>query len=174
MKNVDFSVVEANLISREQATSLVKELLSLYRSKVTVDFSKVSFVSRSFADQFVKEIELARKTLAIELAGLNKDVLSIMDAVSKTKHLFLNERSRFNVEILSSTSSLSNYLYSVDYELNVIKIFEDLNKKLAELNPETRQDFLEFNRYHETVKEVQLKITELGKSTLAISSNRVG
>lgn len=78
------SLFGQTLDSREAAT-LIFDKSKAFNS-LHIDFSEVNFMSRSFADQFVKESCTAKqKGIEIGLENLSESLKAILSAVEKTQ-----------------------------------------------------------------------------------------
>ncbi len=71
------------LATRQIITSLFETVNSLSPNQLILDFAKVKFISRSGADQLLKEIEKTNKE--IKLLNMNEVVSKMFDAVKKTQ-----------------------------------------------------------------------------------------
>lgn len=101
------------LNTRENVNDLFSQLKSSLSNKknIVLDFTDVTFMSRSFADQLVKVINSSN--FQIELMNMNLDIQEMYRIVQKTQKD--NNRKTYNVPILrfSTQKQLENYLWSI-------------------------------------------------------------
>ena len=67
-----------NLIFRDQA----QNLLNKKKEKICFDFSKVDFISRSFADEL---LEIMEKKKNIKIININSDIKKLLSVVKKSR-----------------------------------------------------------------------------------------
>lgn len=89
MKNI-FRIKEQYLIFRDQAkylkNSLFKKMKESRNKKIFLDFSRVIFMSRSFADELLNLVEnFALENKKIKLINLPLAVEKLLNVVKKTK-----------------------------------------------------------------------------------------
>ena len=86
MKNL-MKVSKKYLIFRNQAKDIFREIKKLKASQVFLDFSKVKFISRSFADEFLRNAEnLERKNKKIEILNENLFISRLFALVKKKRN----------------------------------------------------------------------------------------
>jgi len=101
------------LNTREAVASLFEKIKTEAVTSVTLDFSYVTFVSRSFTDQLIKEkLSLSEK---VDFIFLNADdnVLRMLREVKKTQNLKKRVYKQIPVFKFSSKSKLDEYLISI-------------------------------------------------------------
>lgn len=113
-------VLGKSLDSRDQAQKLFNTIkrIELGKSIIVLNFDKVEFMSRSFADQFYQEkIQLesnSKNILRIEAA--NEQILEILKAVSQTQYNQNNRRTiikQINVYAFPEMNKLKDYLSGI-------------------------------------------------------------
>lgn len=77
------------LDTRESASKLVDMIKEEGECKVELDFTDIIFMSRSFADQFHKELYSSDHTIDISIKNADVSILDMLRAVSNTQ----NDRS---------------------------------------------------------------------------------
>lgn len=115
VKTAKISVSEAlgtTLSTREQATRLFSQIGDC-SNRVIVDFSKVSYISRSFADQFYKDFLRLNKVMMIQTVNGNQVVCDMLNAVVKTQKKRSDPRT-YRIQAFSSKEDLKKYLLSID------------------------------------------------------------
>ncbi len=105
------------LDTREAAMALFEDvrILCSDNKKVTFDFDGVSFVSRSFADQFYKErTKLFEKYKCVsEIKDAEQHVFDMLQIVAKTQHSKNRDFIYYPVYVLESEQKLSDFLLSI-------------------------------------------------------------
>lgn len=77
----------SNLALRANASTTASQLVNMGGSDVYFDLASVEVMSRSYADQLHKEIELAKQAgVNIHLLNMQELVQDVMAAVAKTQH----------------------------------------------------------------------------------------
>jgi hypothetical protein len=115
VKTAKISVSEAlgtTLSTREQATRLFSHIRDC-SNRVIVDFSKVSYISRSFADQFYKDFLRLNRVIMIQTVNGNQVVCDMLNAVVKTQQKRADTKS-YKIQAFSSKEDLKKFLLSVD------------------------------------------------------------
>ncbi|MEO6882416.1 MAG: hypothetical protein ABI199_00175 [Bacteroidia bacterium] len=103
------------LHSREAALNLFSLLSEMSSKEIEFDFSKVEYISRSFADQFYKEKEKYQNSFSVlvNISNAGEEVLSMLRIVAKTQ----NKSSRNYVVLpvfkYSDKAKLSDYMLSI-------------------------------------------------------------
>lgn len=106
------------LDTRESASLLIikikQELVSNSASKIILNFDGVDFMSRSFADQFYKEITSDEFGIELTFSNINQTIRETLKIVSKTqsmrKKLNQNKTVYFRFD---SISKIEEYLHSI-------------------------------------------------------------
>jgi hypothetical protein len=104
------------LNTREAASKLFGTLDFTPYQVVEFDFSSVEFMSRSFADQFIKEkVQLMKVNshLFIRLSNMEANILAMLQAVERTQRNTNRSFSELPVYSFSDSESLSDYLLSI-------------------------------------------------------------
>lgn|SRR5690606_1358597 len=79
-------VLPATLDFREAATRLADMVREHCDKQIELDFSGIEFMSRSFADQFHKELYLRDEdSFEIIIKNADASIIRMLDAVSKTQ-----------------------------------------------------------------------------------------
>lgn len=104
-----------NLVTREAASELINQLQSYQCTHINLDFSGITYISRSFADQFHKEKLKTWNTKNLEIVVVNaeEDVLNMLFTVAKTQEASSRAASSFSRLDLETRRSLKTYLYSL-------------------------------------------------------------
>jgi hypothetical protein len=104
-----------NLVTREYATLLIEKATSTLSGLIELDFSGISFVSRSFADQFHKEKINLWETEKKEIIVINTepDVSEMLKTVSKTQSSNNRVFESYPHLQFQSRRFLKEYLFSV-------------------------------------------------------------
>lgn len=109
-----FTKVGETLNTRDGATNLFESVKEFNAINVVFDFSKIEFMSRSFADQFHKERMILKEQngLVIQIKDASETVRKMLITVESTQ----NKRNRFYMELpvfSFSEDKLSDYLLSL-------------------------------------------------------------
>jgi len=96
------------LRSREQAHEIV--LLAISSDDISVDFKDVTYVSRSFADEFYK-ILFTKKN--IKIINQREDIAKIFESISKTHFKKKADNENINVVKLNSLNKVCLYLSAI-------------------------------------------------------------
>lgn len=78
------TVVNTELRSGIEARNVRDYLVCNNLTSLKIDFSKVTFISRSFADEFYNQI-LINPSLAVEIVNLRTDLSQLVEAVKRTQ-----------------------------------------------------------------------------------------
>ena len=79
-------IIAKDLTLRESADELFKVLNSSKENKIIVDFSKIEFMSRAFADEYLNEKQKTTKSITEKNLKTNvKKMFSIVEASRKRK-----------------------------------------------------------------------------------------
>ena len=82
---VDIStLINTELRSRLEARNVRYYLLRNNLTSLKIDFSKVTFISRSFADEFYNQI-LINPSLEVKIVNLRTDLSQLVEAVKRTQ-----------------------------------------------------------------------------------------
>jgi hypothetical protein len=103
------------LNTREAASELINLVSDVNSSDTEIDFTGVEFMSRSFADQFHKELEQIRleKQQRIEILNAAEPVIRMLKAVAVTQNS--TDRDYIALPVLKFTDHklLRDYLLSL-------------------------------------------------------------
>jgi anti-anti-sigma regulatory factor len=108
-------LIDTNLHSRDAAQILFENLDTLQTAnKIVLDFSDVIYMSRSFADQFHKEMQ---KSIAlgvvVEVLNCNDHVTEILKAVAKTQNSTNRQRPVLPYIEFANEKDFENYLLAI-------------------------------------------------------------
>lgn len=106
---------DKTLNSREAAAKLIDMMRAGALSEIELDFSDVEFMSRSFADEYIKGATAVVKQLnaSISLLNANEEILRIIRAVSETQNKTERDYQKFSVVSYSDFKVLSDYMLSI-------------------------------------------------------------
>src|ERR1700736_5071624 len=109
------SIFGNTLDSRDEAIKLFVLLNSGYVQfqEIHLDFTAVDFMSRSFADQFHKEKGKLARDRTISIDNASNQVISILQAVSKTQNNSVKETKDLPVYSFSKVDQFLNYLQAI-------------------------------------------------------------
>lgn len=111
------SLLGNTLDSRDEAIRLFELLKSNYPEfkEITLDFTSIDFMSRSFADQFHKErLKWAQQdNVKILITNAPIQVIDILHAVSKTQNGTNRVMQDLPVYAFSKSDQLSHYLQAI-------------------------------------------------------------
>lgn len=107
-------ILPPTLDTRESATRLVNILKEegKLNSKIEIDFSGVIFMSRSFADQFHKDLYVDEQHLNLDIKNASFDVISMLRAVSNTQKKRKAISTSYNTLVFNSVSKLEDFSFS--------------------------------------------------------------
>ena len=104
-----------NLVTREYAILLIEKVTNTPCDVIELDFSGISFISRSFADQFHKEKmhlwEIGKKEIIV--INAEPDVCEMLKTVSKTQDSKNRVFEPYPHLQFQSRRFLKEYLFSV-------------------------------------------------------------
>jgi hypothetical protein len=106
----------SSLATREAAKNLFDHIrLNENLAIAILDFSSITFISRSFADQLLKEQVKAFNTssIVVQLLNVPADVLAMIDKVSATQQKTGFDRSAVPVVRFADAETLNNFLVSI-------------------------------------------------------------
>ncbi len=96
----------SELHSREQAQKLFLKITT--SSSIVFDFKGVSYISRSFADEFYN----LNKTFSLPTKNLNDDLKIVMVAISNTQSK-PKVKTSVNISRPKDVTELADYLYAI-------------------------------------------------------------
>jgi hypothetical protein len=73
------------LNTRDEADLLFQQLLISTAQEYILDFSSIQFISRSFADQFIKQLNHFEYKSRVKLLNSNLQIVNILASVRKTQ-----------------------------------------------------------------------------------------
>jgi anti-anti-sigma regulatory factor len=76
-----FEVFGNNIITRNSMSSFFEEINSLKKNEITLDFEKVTFISRSCADEYLKQRKASKKKV-VEV-NMSKNVCDMFELVNR-------------------------------------------------------------------------------------------
>jgi hypothetical protein len=101
--------------TRESSKILMKLIEQDQCDSIELDFSKVEYISRSFADQFYADkincTEKLKKNIIVSNA--NETVIHMLNAIAKTQNKKSNTFLDIPIYKYSSQSELENFLLSI-------------------------------------------------------------
>jgi len=109
------SILGNTLSTREAVTVLLRNIKRENYRKITLDFSNVDFISRSFADSLVKKRnELAHSgSFEFNIKNASDTIISMLGSVEKTQNKNKREESTFIIYNYSDTDLITKYLLSI-------------------------------------------------------------
>lgn len=106
------------LDTRESASTLIEKFKSEYNCQLTsgivLNFEGIDFMSRSFADQFHKEITNNDFDIDLTFYNINDTIRETLRIVEKTQKSRVKSNTKKIVYFkFDSISKIENYLYSI-------------------------------------------------------------
>lgn len=104
------------LNTRESALTLIDLITASSHKIIILDFSKVEFMSRSFADQFYIYIEERRQVqddISIRILNAKNDIIKLLNAVGRTQNKINREYVKLPIFHFTKSNLLSEYLNSI-------------------------------------------------------------
>lgn len=103
------------LNTREAAVQLTNLIRDNPCEVIELDFTDIEFMSRSFADQYIKEeLQLKAKfNVSIDIINANVEIIKILNVVSNTQHKTNREFSPIPIYKFSNPKLLSDYLFAI-------------------------------------------------------------
>jgi len=106
-------ILPPTLDSREAATRLVNFLRGIKENnKIELDFTGVVFMSRSFADQFHKDLHANEEKLDLNFKNASFDVIAMLRAVSNTQKHRKKVANVYKTFIFNNLSNLEDITFS--------------------------------------------------------------
>ncbi len=101
------------LTSREVVDELVNQILNSQANRAELDFSDVEFISRSFADQFIKEkLKLLQEnSILIEVNNAKEEITEMLKTVANTQNTIERKPSSINIFKTDDFNTLKNHLW---------------------------------------------------------------
>lgn len=111
------TLINTELKSRIEARNLRDYLVRNNLTSLKIDFSKVTFVTRSFADEFYNQI-IINPSLAVEIVNLRTDLSQLVETVKHTqlrrKHIEATPTPRISKQF-NSVAELNQYLNTLSF-----------------------------------------------------------
>lgn len=111
------TLINTELRSRLEARNVRYYLMRNNLTSLKIDFSKVTFISRSFADEFYNQI-LINPSLAVEIVNLCTDLSQLVEAVKHTqikmKPVETDSTPRISKQF-KSVAELNQYLNTLSF-----------------------------------------------------------
>ncbi|HRH36026.1 MAG TPA: hypothetical protein PKY12_13260 [Catalimonadaceae bacterium] len=117
MKSIDIHILfGSDLRFRTTADRMLEQLKEVLQAadEVEINFQSVSFMSRAFADQFVKGINLLKseKGKAVIFANVSYSVLQMMESVQKTQTNRMVPESKIRNYHFASVEDMRDFMFS--------------------------------------------------------------
>lgn len=79
--------IEKNfLVLRDEIKDILRKISQANSSQIVIDFTRVEFISRSFADELLNLVaELENKGMQVKLSRLNPNLRKMLQIVKNTK-----------------------------------------------------------------------------------------
>lgn len=106
------NVLPLTLDTRESASRLVDIIKEEGEHKVELDFTDIIFMSRSFADQFHKELYSCEHTVDISIKNADISILDMLRAVSNTQNARKAIKKNYQLLSFNSISKLEDFTFS--------------------------------------------------------------
>ena len=105
-------ILSQTLDTREAASFVAKTIKSSTRNsaKIVVNFDGITFMSRSFADQFFKELFSTDAQLNLIIKNANSGITEVLDIVAKTQISRKKIENTHSSNIFSDISQLESYM----------------------------------------------------------------
>lgn len=100
------------LDTRESASRLVDMIKKEGECKIELDFTGILFMSRSFADQFHKELYNYDHSIDISIKNANVSILDMLQAVSNTQHARKAIKKDYQLLSYNNISKLEDFTFS--------------------------------------------------------------
>jgi hypothetical protein len=103
-----------SLVTREAAIILFARISESNHSRILIDFDGVSFVSRSFADQFIKErLAALSHHNVVEMENVDSNVLKMLGAAATTQNNRVRLEESAATTPFISRKELKGFLLSI-------------------------------------------------------------
>lgn len=106
-------VIGPELRSRTEAKKILNSINSVRKGKVIISFSGVTFISRSFADEFCEIIENAKLTKIVEFVEKCNNVELTLAIVQKNRKTPKSVKDSSDTKEFSDMDSLSQFLATI-------------------------------------------------------------
>lgn len=108
------SLFPATLDTREGATRLAEIIKADLAddNKVDLDFHGVIFMSRSFADQFHKDLLSGNHAVDLEIKNAETGIIEMLETVSKTQNSRKAINKSYRILSFNSMDKLRDYSFS--------------------------------------------------------------
>lgn len=110
-----FELLSSTIHTRQAATELMEAITQNPCNYIELDFAKVEYISRSFADQFhADKLALAHKEQKnIIVSNANEEILKMLQAVAQTQAKEKREYEKIPVYNYTDWNSLERFLLSI-------------------------------------------------------------
>lgn len=107
------SLFPATLDTRDGATRLAELIKADLAddNKVELDFQGVIFMSRSFADQFHKDLLSGEQAIDVEIKNAESGIIEMLETVSKTQSSRKAINKSYKVLSFTDTDKLRDYSF---------------------------------------------------------------
>jgi|WetSurMetagenome_2_1015567.scaffolds.fasta_scaffold13810_2 hypothetical protein len=110
------AILGQELKSRSYVSDFALYIKNLNMKDVKVDFSKVTYATRSFIDEyyniFIKNHNTLENNIHVENINISSDIQAIFNAVSNTQNGENKKRSSQNASVVSFTNFSNSFLKS--------------------------------------------------------------
>jgi len=97
-----FEVFNNNIVTRNSMSSFFEDLNSLENTKIVLDFENISFISRSCADEYLKQRRASKKKI-VEV-NMSENVCEMFKLVNRQ---YQKEGVKFLVDVIPRSKSCS-------------------------------------------------------------------
>ena len=107
------SLFPATLDTREGASRLAKMIKADLAddNKVELDFQDIIFMSRSFADQFHKELLSGDHAVDLEIKNAESGIIEMLETVSKTQNSRMAVNKSYKILSFNNMDKLRDYSF---------------------------------------------------------------
>lgn len=106
-------IMPMTLDTRESATKLVNIIKDEgIEQPIELDFTNIIFMSRSFADQFHKELYKSEKAFDITIKNADIHILDMLKAVSSTQTKRKTIKKNYRILSFNSLSRMEDFTFS--------------------------------------------------------------
>ncbi len=104
-----------SLSTREAVDNLFNDVKLMHFDILELDFSKIDFVSRSFADQLIKQLNNLNEHSPFKLVILNasKEIIEVLNAVERTQVKIERTKPQVQNIRLTSREDIAEYLQAL-------------------------------------------------------------
>jgi|SRR5690606_19461048 len=105
-------ILPLTLDTRESASRLVDIIKKEGECRVELDFANIIFMSRSFADQFHKELYSCDHNIDISIKNADLGILNMLRAVSNTQNARQAIKKNYQLVSFNNLSKLEDFTFS--------------------------------------------------------------